>query len=424
MQFENKLSFAQKLDEQDRLKSCRDRFFIPEKNGQQLIYFCGNSLGLQPRDTEQHVLQELEDWRRLGVEGHTEAHNPWLYYHHFFEGESQLVGALTNEVVLMNTLTVNLHLLLVSFYRPKGKRIKVIMEEGAFPSDQYALSSHLRSRGIDPNEAIIEVKPRDGEYNLRTEDIVDTMEHCGDELALVFFAGVNYYTGQWMDMKRITEAAHQVGAMAGFDLAHATGNVPMQLHDWQVDFAAWCTYKYLNSGPGGVSGIFVHEKHGEDTSLQRFEGWWGTDENIRFEMKPEFEAQKGAAGWQLSNAPVLSMSAHKASLDIFLEAGMDVLREKSLRLTGYLEYLINEIAVQTGTTLKIITPEDPAQRGCQLSILTGPNGKQIFDYVQENGVVADWRNPDVIRLAPTPLYNTFEEVYRFGKILEDACKQG
>lgn len=411
-EFENSLAFAQKADKNDPLREYRKQFYIPDKNGKGSIYFCGNSLGLQPKVARFYIEQELLDWKTMGVEGHFEARNPWFSYHKIFADECQLVGAKPDEVVVMNALSVNLHLLLASFYQPKGKRRKIIMEAGAFPSDQYVVESHLNVRGGSFEEDVIEVKPRKGEHTLRTEDIVKAINDAGKELALVMFSGVQYYTGQFFDMEAITKAGHDVGAMVGFDLAHAAGNVPMKLHDWGVDFAAWCTYKYLNSGPGGVSAIYVHEKHGKNADIPRFAGWWGNDEKTRFKMKPGFKPQKGAAGWQLSNAPVLTMAAHKAALDIFTEVGMEALREKSLQLTGYLEWLLKD-----NKNITIITPKDPAQRGCQLSLLTGKDGKKLFDKISEAGVIADWREPNVIRVAPTPLYNTFTDVFQFAELL-------
>lgn len=411
-EFENSLAFAQKADKNDPLREYRKQFYIPDKNGSTSIYLCGNSLGLQPKVARFYIEQELIDWKTLGVEGHFNARNPWFSYHKIFSDAGKLVGAKPEEVVVMNALSVNLHLMLASFYQPKGKRRKIIMEAGAFPSDQYVVETHLQLRGGSYADDVIEVKPRKGEHTLRTEDIVKTITDTGKELALVLFSGVQYYTGQFFNMEAITKAGHYVGALVGFDLAHAAGNVPMKLHDWGVDFAAWCSYKYLNSGPGGVSAVFVHEKHGKDTSIQRLGGWWGNDEKTRFKMKPGFQAQKGAAGWQISNAPVLTMAVHKAALDIFVEADIDELRNKSLQLTGYLEFLLKD-----NKDIKIITPSDPEQRGCQLSLLTGKNGKALFEKISEAGVIADWREPNVIRVAPVPLYNTFTDVYQFAELI-------
>lgn len=415
----NTLSYARELDQKDPLKGYREQFWFPQHNGKDTIYLCGNSLGLQPKATEGALLQELAHWKEHGVEGHFRGDMPWMYYHRYFiEQSAHIVGAKHDEVVVMNTLTTNLHLMMVSFYRPTKTRYKIIMEAGAFPSDQYAMESQAHWHGFNPEDAIVEVAPREGEYTLRTEDIVNMIKEEGDTVALVMFGGVNYYTGQFFDLEAITEAGHSVGAMVGFDLAHAAGNVPLQLHDWNVDFAVWCSYKYINSGPGGPSGLFVHEKHGNNTEIPRFAGWWGHDEGERFQMKKGFIPMKGAAGWQLSNAQIFGMAAHKVSLDMFEEAGMSQLREKSVKLVNYLESLINEIN-QKSYRYNIITPKDSKDRGCQLSILTGTEGKQLFDYLTENGVVADWREPNVIRIATVPLYNSFEDVYRFAELLDN-----
>ncbi len=411
MQFENSLAFARHLDQEDSLSHFREQFFIPEKNGKPVHYFCGNSLGLQPKTAGAYIQQELEDWKNLAVEGHFQAKNPWFKYHHFFKDESKLVGALPDEVVVMNTLTVNLHLLMVSFYRPQGKRYKIMIEGGAFPSDQYAVESQLKHHGFNYPDGMIELKPRAGECTLRTEDVLHTIKQHADEIALIMIGGVNYYTGQFCDLKTITEAGHKVGAVVGFDLAHAAGNVPLQLHDWNVDFAVWCTYKYLNSGPGGPGAVFVHEKNGNNPDMPRFAGWWGYDEATRFLMQPGFKPQTGAAGWQLSNAQILSMAAHKASLDIFSKTSMQELRKKSVLLTGFAEFLLREKIRNENLDIQIITPENPEERGCQLSLLTDNNGKQLFEKLTASGIVADWREPNVIRIAPVPLYNTFEDVY-------------
>lgn len=363
------------------------------------------------------LTREVQHWREYGVEGHFMGEMPWMDYHKFLQPQSaHIAGAKEDEVVVMNTLTANLHLMMVSFYRPTRERFKIIMEAGAFPSDQYAVESQVRWHGYDPETAIIEVTPRPGEETLRTADILDAIAQHGPQTALVMFGGVNYYTGQWYDMPAITEAGHRAGAMVGFDLAHAAGNVPLQLHDWEVDFAVWCSYKYLNSGPGGPSGVFVHERHGANPLLPRFAGWWGHDEKRRFLMEKGFHPMQGAAGWQLSNAQIFSFAAHKVSLDIFVEAGMPTLRTKSIQLTGYLEYLIGQLNAE-GHHYRIITPADPAARGCQLSILTGPHGRNLFDYLSGNGVICDWREPNVIRLAPTPLYNSYRDVYELSVLL-------
>lgn len=409
-------AFAANLDATDELKDFRNRFHIPSANGKSLIYFCGNSLGLQPKSTRAYLEQELTDWQNLGVEGHLHAKNPWLYYHHFLtDATARLVGAKPIEVVVMNSLTVNLNLLMISFYRPTAKRNKIMMEYMAFPSDQYAVENQVKFHGYNPNDAIIELMPREGENCIRTTDILAKIDEHKDELALIMIGGVNYYTGQLFDMATITSHAKNCSSdiVVGYDLAHATGNVKMQLHDWGVDFATWCSYKYLNSGPGGTSGVFVHEKHAENNLLPRLSGWWGNDESTRFKMQKGFIPQQGAAGWQMSNAQVLSMAAHRASLAIFDEVGMDKLIAKSKLLTGYLEFLLLN---GKRKDFKIITPEDVAQRGCQLSIVMNENGKKTFDALTQNGVIADWREPDVIRVAPVPLYNTFEDVYRFAEI--------
>ena len=409
-------AFAANLDATDELKDYRNRFHIPSANGKSLIYFCGNSLGLQPKSTRAYLEQELTDWQNLGVEGHLHAKNPWLYYHHFLtDATARLVGAKPIEVVVMNSLTVNLNLLMISFYRPTAKRNKIMMEYMAFPSDQYAVENQVKFHGYNPNDAIIELMPREGENCIRTTDILAKIDEHKDELALIMIGGVNYYTGQLFDMATITSHAKNCSSdiVVGYDLAHATGNVKMDLHDWNVDFATWCSYKYLNSGPGGTSGVFVHEKHAENNLLPRLSGWWGNDESTRFKMQKGFIPQQGAAGWQMSNAQVLSMAAHRASLAIFDEVGMDKLIAKSKLLTGYLEFLLLN---GKRKDFKIITPEDVAQRGCQLSIVMNENGKKTFDALTQNGVIADWREPDVIRVAPVPLYNTFEDVYRFAEI--------
>jgi kynureninase len=415
---QNTLLYARSQDQADPLRQFRERYYFPQHEGKDVIYFCGNSLGLQPKGVEDALIRELKQWREHGVEGHFRGDMPWMYYHRFLADQSaQIVGALPEEVVVMNTLTANLHFLMVSFYRPTRERYKIIMEAGAFPSDQYAVESQARFHGFDPEDAIVELAPREGEHTLRTDDIVTAIERHGASTALVLFGGVNYYTGQFFDLPAIVEAGHKAGAYVGFDLAHAAGNVPLRLHDWGADFAAWCSYKYLNAGPGGPGGVFVHERHGNNPALPRFAGWWGHDEERRFLMEKGFHPMRGAAGWQLSNAQVLSFAAHKAGLDLFAEAGMTALREKSLRLTAYLEFIIDEIN-RKGARFQIITPHDPAQRGAQLSLLTGPDGRQLFDRLTQSGVIADWREPNVIRLAPVPMYVSFEDVWRFGEKVE------
>ncbi len=417
--FRNTLKFAQELDKQDPLKHFREQFYIPQHNGKDCIYFTGNSLGLQPKSTKDHVNQELSDWAQLGVEGHFKAKNPWVSYHELFPKQlSKIVGALPEEVVVMNQLTVNLHVLLTSFYRPTKERFKIICEAKAFPSDLYALESQVKLHGLDPADAIIEVCPREGEHSIRIEDIISTIQQENQSIALVIFGGVNYYTGQVFDMKSITETAHSIGAYAGFDLAHAAGNIELHLHNWKVDFACWCSYKYLNSGPGGVAGIFIHQTHVSDTSLLRLAGWWGHDKETRFQMQSGFQPIPTAEGWQVSNAPVLSMAVHKAALDIFDEAGMAALIQKSKKLSGFLFYILDEINKEHHEKLiEIITPQQEDEYGCQVSMLVQQSGKEIFETFGKNGVVADWREPNVIRVAPVPLYNSFEDVWRFGQIL-------
>lgn len=420
MKFENNLDFAKHLDDKDELKSFREKFYIPMVNGKESIYFTGNSLGLQPKSTQDHILNELEDWANYGVEGHFHARNPWMPYHEKFSDQlANIVGALPHEVVAMNQLTVNLHLLMVTFYRPTQQKYKIICEAKAFPSDQYALESQVTFHGFNYEDAVIEISPREGEYTIRTEDILAAIEEHEDSLALVLFGGVNYYTGQFFDLKTITGAAHKAGVVAGFDLAHAAGNVELKLHEWDVDFACWCSYKYLNSGPGGVSGVYIHERHATNPSLPRFAGWWGYKKDSRFEMHKGFEAIPTAEGWQLSNAPVLSMAAHKASLDIFEEAGMARLRSKGKALSSYLMFILNEINEDSPEKLiEIITPADENERGCQVSMLMLKDGKRIFEALKKHGVLADWREPNVIRVASVPLYNSFEDVYRFGETIQ------
>lgn len=426
--FENSLDFAQRMDREDPLRAFRDEFLFPQHGGKPVIYFTGNSLGLQPKGAAAAMKQELDDWATFGVEGHFNAKMPWYPYHEFFsESLGRLVGAKPAEVVAMNGLTVNLHLLLVSFYRPNGKRTKILCEERPFPSDTYAFNSQVEFHGLDPAKEVVFLKPRTGEYTLRTEDIVKRIAELGEELALVCIGGVNFITGQAFDMRAITEAGHKAGALVGFDLAHAAGNLKMDLHDWNVDFACWCSYKYLNSGPGSVAGAFVHEKHHAE-ELPRFAGWWGHDKHERFRMEPTFKPMKSAEAWQISNAPVFSMAVHRVALDLFDRAGMAALRAKSEQLTGFLKLVLNEVSVKHGNVFEVITPSDPAQRGCQLSILVREGGKQLFEQFTANGLVADWREPDpstsiklgVIRMAPVPLYNSFEDVFRCGEILSKA----
>jgi kynureninase len=415
MNFENSLAFAQQLDKYDSLAHFRNEFHLIKNDGVPMVYLCGNSLGLQPKSAKASIDQELNDWAELGVEGHFDGKNPWLYYHHFLtEKAAKLVGALPSEVVIMNNLTTNLHLMMVSFYKPTPTRYKIMMEVSAFPSDMYAMETQARFHGLNPDDAIIELKPREGEHTLRTEDILAQIEAHKDSLAIVMMGGVNYYTGQAFNMQAITAAAHAVGAIAGFDLAHAAGNLHLQLHDWDVDFAVWCTYKYLNSGPGGTSGVFVNERHGNNPELVRFAGWWGHDESERFQMKKGFKPMIGAAGWQLSNAQIFPMAIHKASLEMFDEAGIENLRKKSELLTGYLEFILKDYSHY----LTVITPSDPKQRGCQLSIIVKNDGKKLFDYLQTQNILPDWREPDVIRMSPVPMYNCFEDIFRIGVALK------
>ncbi|MES2652368.1 MAG: kynureninase [Bacteroidota bacterium] len=420
MNFENNLPFAQRLDFEDPLRKMRDEYLFPVLNNKPFIYLCGNSLGLQPKVAKEVLDVQLTNWQNLAVEGWFEGDSPWMFYHKELKKlMAPIVGAKPIEVCPMNTLTVNLHLLMVSFYQPKANRFKIIMEAGAFPSDQYAIESQVRFHGYDPKEAIIEVKPREGEYTLRTEDIVEAISINGDELALVLFGGVNYFTGQWFDMPAITRAGHKAGALVGFDLAHAAGNVPLALHDWDVDFACWCSYKYQNAGPGGISGIFVHEKHFTDTSLNRFAGWWGYNESERFKMEKGFVPELGADGWQVSCTQVMPMALYHASLQLFEKAGfIEPLRDKSKTLTEYLFYVINEVNTSIGREqFKIITPKTAADRGAQVSIIAKSKGKEFFDKLVENHVLGDWREPNVIRLSPVPMYNSFEDVYKTGELL-------
>lgn len=420
MNFENTLAFAKKMDRADPLKKFRSLFYFPSIKGKRAIYFTGNSLGLQPKSAKKFIQRELDDWASMGVKGHLHARNPWMHYHKLAKKTlGNLVGAKQHEVVAMNQLTVNLHLLMVSFYRPTQTRFKILTEAGAFPSDQYAVESQIKFHGFDPESALIELRPRPGEFTLRLEDILSNIEENADQLALVIFGGIQYYTGQLFNIREITTAAHNAGAIAGFDLAHAIGNVPLSLHKDDVDFAVWCTYKYLNSGPGSVAGAFVHERHAKSFSLPRFAGWWGHDEKERFKMEKGFRPMPGVDGWQVSNFSVLHAAPHLASLEIFEEAGMKALQEKSKLLTGYAEFLLKEIDPD-GNKFRIITPASPSERGCQLSIFVMENGIKVFDSIMKKGVIADWREPNVIRIAPVPLYNTFEEVFTFTGIFKNA----
>jgi kynureninase len=422
MKFESSLQFARKLDSQDPLRSFRSKFHLPKVDGKTAIYFAGNSLGLLPKSAKKFVDEELSDWAKLGVEGHFHSKRPWLHYHQFSKKAlSKIVGAKPGEVVAMNQLTVNLHLMMISFYRPTKERFKILTEAGAFSSDQYAFESQIKFHGFDPEKAIIELSPREGEHTLRTEDIIKAIEENKNELALIIFGAVQYYSGQFFDLEKITKAGHQARAYVGFDLAHAIGNVPLQLHKHDIDFAVWCGYKYLNSGPGGMAGAFVHEKHSKNFDLPRLAGWWGHNDKERFQMKKGFKPMEGVDGWQVSNFPVLSGAAQLASLQIFDEAGMNSLRKKNFLLTGYLEFLLKSIK-NYSEYFTIITPSDKNERGCQLSLLMKKNGRKVFNKITKAGVIADWREPDVIRVAPVPLYNTFEEVYSFSQIFENGLR--
>ncbi|MDN3619262.1 kynureninase [Polaribacter undariae] len=416
MQYQNSLAFAKQQDKEDSLSYLRNQFHIPkDKNGNDWLYFTGNSLGLQPKSTKKYINQELKDWANLGVEGHFEAKNPWLNYHELLTNKmAKIVGAKPIEVVVMNTLTTNLHLLMVSFYRPTKTKCKIVIESDAFPSDRYAVQSQLEFHGFS-KEDVIEWKPREGEELLNIEDLETIVEEQGDEIALLLIGGVNYYTGQFLDLERIAQIGHAKDCVVGIDLAHGAGNIQSNLHKSGVDFAAWCTYKYLNSGPGSLAGLFVHEKHAKNKDLPRFSGWWNHNKTTRFNMRMPFDVMEGAEGWQLSNPPILSMAAILASLDIFEEVGMDALREKSEKLTGYFEFLINEIGSED---IKIITPTNPKERGCQLSIQVKNADKSLHTKLTEKHIITDWREPDVIRCAPTPMYNTFEDVYNMVSILK------
>ena len=419
MTFQNTRELAQQLDAQDELKNYRNEFIFPQHNGKNVVYFTGNSLGLQPKRTKQYVDEVMNDWANLAVEGHFYADKPWWDYHERFANPlSQIVGAKPTEITVMNTLTINLHLLMVSFYQPTATRYKIICEEKAFPSDQYMFQSQVNFHGYKTEDAIVEIKRREGEHNIRLEDIIAKINEVGEELALVLIGGVNYYTGQVFDMKAITEAGHKVGAKVGFDLAHAAGNIELHLHNWNVDFAAWCSYKYMNSGPGNASGCFVHEKH-HTTNLPRFAGWWGHNKERRFKMEPQFDPVHGADGWQVSNLPILSLAPYLASVEMFAEVGMEKLIKKRNQLTAYLEFILHEIDAELdGADFEIITPSNQEERACQLSVFLHGQGRSLFDYLMQNGVITDWREPNVIRLAPAPFYCSYEDMYEFGQILK------
>ncbi|PKA82277.1 kynureninase [Ulvibacter sp. MAR_2010_11] len=419
--FQNNLEFAKRCDAEDTVADFRNDFHIPkDASGNELIYLCGNSLGLQPKITAQYIQNELKDWATLGVEGHVEGDHPWLPYHEFLaQNMAQLVGAKPNEVVVMNTLTTNLHLMMVSFYQPTKTKFKIIVESDAFPSDKYAVESQLKFHGFDPKEGLLLWKPRKGEELCRFEDLEELMTQEGDSVALIMIGSTNYYSGQSFPLKKITELGHKYGCMVGFDLAHGVGNIQPNLHETGPDFAVWCSYKYLNSGPGSLGGCFVHERHANNTNLKRFTGWWGHNKQTRFNMRHEFDALPGAEGWQLSNPPILSMAAIRASLDTFERAGFENLRKKTVKLTGYLEFLIDAM---NDDRINIITPRNPEERGCQLSIQVKQANKEVHTRLTASGVISDWREPDVIRVAPAPLYNSFEDVFRFSEKLKQVLQ--
>ena len=408
----SRADFAQTMDERDPLAQFRERFCLPKKkNGEECIYLCGHSLGLQPKTARAYIEKELEDWADLGVEGHFRARSPWVPYHRMLaEQTAELVGAMPSEVVAMNSLTVNLHLMMTSFYRPTPQRHKILMERGAFPSDQYAVQSQIRFHGFDPATSLIELTPRDGEFCMRDEDVTALIDREGDSIALIMLGAVNYVTGQLFDMREITKLGRHKGCVVGFDLAHAIGNVPLRVHDVGPDFAVWCSYKYLNGSPGCVAGCFVHERHSRASHIPRFAGWWGHDEKIRFQMGPEFHPMAGAEGWQLSNPPILALAPLRASMEIFAEAGMDRLRAKSISLTGYMEFLL---AQQASSKFSVITPREPERRGAQLSIRIPNDGRKVCRKLEEEGVIGDWREPDTFRVAAVPLYNSYHDVYKF-----------
>ena len=421
--WEFSLDCAKKLDENDELRAFRDHFHIPNFTGKESIYFTGNSLGLQPKTVLSYIQKELKDWSKWGVEGHENAKNPWISYHEIFTKDIKLlVGAKEKEVVITHSLTTNLHLLLISFYRPTKKRFKILCEKKAFPSDQYALHSQVELHGLKPEECIVEVGPRKDEKIIRNEDIISKINEIGNELALVMIGGVNYYSGQVFNMKEITKYGHKVGAYVGFDLAHGVGNILLSLNEWNIDFAAWCSYKYLNSGPGGVSGLYINERHVDNPKIFRLAGWWGHNKEDRFKMPDKFSPIPTAESWQLSNAPILSMAAHKASLDLFTEVGMKKLRKKSILLTSFMEFIIENINGNSSSSLEIITPKNINDRGCQLSIIAHGHGKDLFEELSEKNIVVDWREPNVIRVAPVPFYNSFMDVLTFGRVLKNYMK--
>ena len=410
--YQSGAEFAVQMDASDPLADLGERFYFPkDKHGEECIYLCGHSLGLQPKSVKSYLEQELTDWAERGVEGHFHGKNPWMPYHRLLRDQTaELVGAGPSEVVVMNSLTVNLHLMMASFYRPTPRRFKILIEKGAFPSDQYAVKSQIRFHGFDAQSALVELTPLEGEFSVCPEDIEALIEREGDSIALILLGGVNYATGQLFDMAGITRAGHRKGCVVAFDLAHAAGNIPLQLHDWGPDFAVWCSYKYLNGGPGCVAGCFVHERHARAWDLPRFAGWWGHDEETRFQMGPEFHPMMGAEGWQVSNPPIFGLAPLRASMEIFSEVGMERLRAKSLALTGYMEFLLQQLK---SDSFSIITPGAPGCRGAQLSIRLSSHGRDICDTLAENGVLGDWREPDIFRVAAVPLYNSYTDVYRF-----------
>lgn len=422
MNFQNTEAFALQLDSEDPLAPMRKRFIIPSENGVEKIYFLGNSLGLQPVTTKGYIDTILKDWSALGVEGFFHAPEPWMDYHEALTGPlSRIVGCKPEEVSVMNQLTVNLHLLMVSFYRPEGKRKKILCESKAFPSDQYMFETHLRARGYDPDEILVEVRPRPGEHTLRTEDLLARIRETGEELALVLLGGINYYTGQVLDMAAITMAGHKAGALVGFDLAHAAGNIHLALHDWDIDFAAWCSYKYLNAGPGAVGGVYIHERFHQEDSIPRFAGWWGYDKETRFQMEPGFNPIRSAEGWQLSTPSLILYAAHRSSLAMVEEAGWDNILQKQKKLTAWLWFLLDGIneELPEGKKLTLLTPREENRHGCQVSLFFPEDGKKVFDHLTRKGVMADWREPGVIRVAPVPLYNTYREVWLLGSYLRE-----
>ena len=420
MKFENNREFAAQLDEEDDLAKYRSQFLFPMHGGNEVIYFTGNSLGLQPKSTGDYVSEIMKSWQNRGVDGFFEGDQPWwTYQDQILPPLGRLIGAMPEEVTLMNTLTVNLHLLMVSFYRPQGKRFKILCEEKAFPSDQYMLKSQLRFHGYTPEEALIEVPKQNGAHCWTTQDFIEAIHRHKDEIALILLGGVNYYNGQVLDMEAITREGKKAGCMVGWDLAHAVGNVAMKLHDWEVDFAAWCSYKHLNSGPGAIAGAFIHQRHLSERQIPRFEGWWGNRKETRFLMRPDFEPAFSADAWQLSTQPPLLLAPLWASIKLFDEVGLDMLIKKRKRITAYLDFILQNIAAETGRYFEIITPED---RGSQLSVLLHGEGRALFEYLTKQGVLADWREPNVIRLAPVPFYSSFSDMYRFGQLLKQGLK--